>query len=119
MKKVFLKVFIGSRGIIEEVVKVESSYDEIVEENERLFKEMIEEEDEEDREGMIEYVEEFCSVNVLEDKGVVFVGCNEEESEYYIDYNRYRDDCEKLIKLYEEGNVSEFNDLMMKFWDFV
>jgi hypothetical protein len=119
MKKVvFLKVLVGSRGFIEEVVKVESSYEEIVEENEEYFRGLWEGEEEgEDREGMIEYVEEFCSVEVNKDKGIILVGLNEEECEYYIEYDRYKGDCDKLIKLYEEDDSVEFNDLMMKFWD--
>ncbi len=116
MKK-FVKVFVGSRGIIEEVEVVKISYDEIEQTSSIIFQSMIDgEEDDEDREEMEEYVEEFCTIDVDKNKGVVFVGLNEEECEYWIDCDMYGDDCEKLVELFESGKESEFNDLMSKFW---
>ena len=111
MKNVFLKVFVSGRGEIDEVEKIESSYKGIVREAKKLFKEMR-------KEDGAEYVREFCSIDVFEDKGVVYVNCNEEETEYYIDCSMYEDDCEKLLEYYRNEKVDEFNDLMMKFWDF-
>ena len=115
--KNFVKVFVGSRGIIEEVEVVEIGYNDILDRSLEIFKEMVEEcEDEEDREEMEEYVDEWCNVDVDRERGIVNVGLNEEECEYWIDCDMYEDDCKKLVELFENENVEEFNDLMGKFW---
>ena len=116
MKK-FVKVFVGSRGIIDEVELVEIEYNDILDRSLKIFEEMVEEcDDDEDREEMEEYVEEFCNVDVDREKGVVLVCLNEEECEYWIDCDMYEIDCKKLVELFENGNYDEFNDLMNKFW---
>ena len=117
MKK-FVKVFVGSRGIIEEVELVEIEYNSILDRSLKIFEEMVEECDDDEREEMEEYVEEFCNVEVDREKGVVFVGLNEEECEYWIDCDRYEDDCKGLVELFENDNCDddEFHYIMGKFW---
>ena len=116
MKK-FVRVFVGSRGFIEDVEVVEQSYEGIEGMAREHFDNMLDDElDDEEREEMESYIDEFCSVEVKEDEGLVFIGYNEEECEYWIDCDMYGDDCEKLVELFESGKESEFNDLMSKFW---
>ena len=118
MKK-FVKVFVGSRGIIDEVELVEIEYNGILDRSLEIFEEMVEEcEDEDDKVEMEEYVEEWCNVDVDREKGVVFVGLNEEECEYWIDCDMYEDDCKRLVELFENDKYddNEFHDIMGKFW---
>ena len=108
MKK-FVKVELGSRGVVESVEVVESSYRDIKIDIKEYFGVLKKEEGK-------EYVEEFCFLNINKEKGVVEVVLGEEESEFWIDCDVNEEDCKKLIELFKGNKVEEFNDLMMKFW---
>ena len=108
MKK-FVKVELGSRGEVESVGVVESSYKDIKIGVKEYFDILKKEEGK-------EYVEEFCFLNINKEKGVIEVVFGEEESEFFIDCDINEDDCNRLIELFEDDKVEEFNDLMEKFW---
>ena len=108
MKK-FVKVELGSRGEVESVGVIESSYRDIKIGVKKSFSILMKEEGK-------EYVEEFCFLDINEEKGVVEVVRGEEESEFFIDCDINENDCNRLIELFEDGKVGEFNDLMEKFW---
>ena len=105
MKK-FLKVFVGSRGCLEEVEVIESTYDELYDLHDKEF---LEYEDE-------EYVEEFCSIDVDEEKGLINVSLNEEEGVWYVDMDINEEFCNELIEL---SDKDEDDQVIEKMWDFV
>lgn len=104
--KKFLKVFVGSRGCLEEVEVVEDSYDELCDFYDEQF---IGYEDE-------EYVEEFCSIDVNEEKGLISVSLNEEEGVWYVDMDINEEFCNELIEL---SDKDENDKVIEKMWDFV
>jgi len=112
MKKVYLKVELGSRGEIDDVCLIKGSWNDILEDLENYIKEI--EEDDED------YIEEFFGLNGRfgndEKDDVLVEDLGEENCNYYIEYDKYEDDCKELRKLFKEGKVNEFCDLMEKFW---
>ena len=108
MKK-FVKVVLGCRGEVDSVEKVESTYRDIEKNVKSIFRELKKEEGR-------EYVEEFCFLNVNKEKGVVEVVLGEDESEFFIDCDVNGEDCNKLVELFMNDKVEEFNDLMEKFW---
>jgi hypothetical protein len=106
MKKEFLKVYVGSRGCLEDVDVVVSSYDDIKEMYEKEFDEIED----------MDYVEEFCSLEVDEEKGLISIGLNEEEGVWYIDMSINRDLCDEISKL----DVDEDDDeIVNRIWRFV
>jgi hypothetical protein len=110
MKK-YLKVELGSRGEVDGVEVVVGNLETFRKDLE-VFKEGFDGE-------YLEYLEEFADLNGRfgnDDDDVLVEGRWEEECYYYIEYDKYVDDCKELIRLFEEGNVEEFCDLMDKFW---
>lgn len=111
MKKEFLKVFIGSRGMLEEVEVVETSYKSLMEFYDEVFYEMgLELEDGE------EYVEEFCGFDKDEVKGLVSVGLNEEEGVWYVDMELNKEFCNEIMELVKNNKDGEVVERM---WEFV
>lgn len=111
MKKEFLKVFVGSRGMLEEVEVVETSYKSLMEFYDEVFYEMgLELEDGE------EYVEEFCSFDKDEVKGLVSVGLNEEEGVWYVDMELNKEFCNEIMELVKKNKDGEVVERM---WEFV
>lgn len=111
MKKEFLKVFIGSRGMLEEVEVVETSYKSLMEFYDEVFYEMgLELEDGE------EYVEEFCGFDKDEVKGLVSVGLNEEEGVWYVDIEINKEFCNEIMELVKNNKDGEVVERM---WEFV
>ena len=106
VRKKFLKVFVGSRGCLEEVEVIESTYDELYDLHDKEF---LEYEDE-------EYVEEFCSIDVDEEKGLINVSLNEEEGVWYVDMDINEEFCNELIELSDKDGDDQ---VIEKMWDFV
>ena len=104
--KKFLKVFVGSRGCLEEVEVIESSYDELFELYDNEFKEYEDE----------DYVEEFCSIEVDEVKGLINVSLNEEEGVWYVDVELNEKFCNEIIEL---SDNDEDDEVIERMWDFV
>ena len=110
MKK-FVKVELGSRGEVEGVELVVGSIESFRNDLE-VFKSGLDV-------GDLEYLEEFIDLNGRfgkDDDDVLIEGRGEEECYYYIEYDKYVEDCDMLIELFENEEVEEFNDLMEKFW---
>ena len=104
--KKFLKVFVGSRGCLEEVEVIESSYDELFELYDNEFKEYEDE----------DYVEEFCSIEVDEVKGLINVSLNEEEGVWYVDVELNEKFCNEIIEL---SDNDEDDEVIERMWNFV
>jgi len=99
IKRNFVKVELGSRGEVENVELVKSSYSLISSEYEDRYKEISEDEDE------LEYLEEFgrCSINL--DKGEVEYGFSEEDCTFYVEVEKNKDLCDGLLKYWEEDDL--------------
>ena len=104
--KKFLKVFVGSRGCLEEVEVIESSYDELYDLHDNEFKEYEDE----------DYVEEFCSIEVDEVKGLINVSLNEEEGVWYVDVELNEKFCNEIIEL---SDKDEDDKVVERMWIFV
>jgi len=104
--KKFLKVFVGSRGCLEEVEVIESSYDELFDLYDNEFKEYEDE----------DYVEEFCSIRVDEVKGLLDVSLNEEEGVWYVDVELNEKFCNEIIEL---SDNDEDDEVIERMWNFV
>ena len=109
MEKEFLKVFVGSRGMLEEVDVVVSSYKSLMEFYDEEFYELGLEVGE-------EYVDEFCSFDSDEVKGLVSVGLNEEEGVWFVDMELNKEFCNEILLLNKDGKDDE---LVEKIWEFV
>jgi hypothetical protein len=109
MEKEFLKVFVGSRGMLEEVDVVVSSYKNLMEFYDEEFYELGLEVGE-------EYVDEFCSFESNEEKGLVSVGLNEEEGVWFVDMELNKEFCDEILVLNKDGKDEE---LVEKMWEFV
>jgi hypothetical protein len=110
MKK-YLKVELGSRGEVDGVGVVVGSLESFRKDLE-VFKEGFDEDE-------LEYLEEFVDLNGRfgnDEDDVLIEGRGEEECYYYIEYDKYEEDCNKLIELFNSNEVEEFCDLMDKFW---
>ena len=109
MKKEFLKVFVGSRGMLEEVEVVESSYKSLMEFYDEEFYELGLEVGE-------DFVDEFCSFEKDEVKGLVSVGLNEEEGVWFVDVEINKEFCNEIIELVKNNNDG---DVVERMWEFV
>lgn len=108
MKK-FVKVELGSRGEVEDVVLVESSYDLIESEFNEILNGMKEDADDD----YLDYLEEFGGIEVDLEKGEVVFGFSEEDCTFYVEVEKNKDLCEGLLKYWEEGNLGvEFYELI-------
>lgn len=110
MKK-FVQVFMGSRGILEDVLLVESKFS-ISDYCESIVREIFSEidVDDDDYEEEVEMLSEFVSVEEL--NGFTFVGLNEEEHLVVFDFDTNKDVCEKLLKLWENEDVDGVHDII-------
>ena len=113
LSKKWLKVELGSRGEIEDCILVSSSWNDIEDD----LKDCVKSNGFDDE----EYIEEFFGLNGRfgnDDDDVLICGLGEECCEYYIEYDKYVDDCNELLRLWEMGKKGElmFSNLMEKFW---
>ena len=81
MKK-FLKIELGSRGEVENVEVVNTTIELIEDEYDDRYSDLSVDNDN------IEYLEEFSSIEIKEDIGVVMYGFSEEDTTYYIDFDK-------------------------------
>jgi rubrerythrin len=105
----FVKVELGSRGEVDNVELLLSSYELI----EKEFNEELEGlKDEEDEEGL-EYLEEFGNIEIDKEKGEVGYGFSEEDYTFYVEVEKNKDLCEGLLKCWEEEDLDvEFYELI-------
>jgi hypothetical protein len=107
IKRNFVKVELGSRGEVENVELVKSSYSLISKEYEDKYKELSEDEDE------LEYLEEFGNCSIDLDKGEVMYGFSEEDCTFYVEYNMNKIECEILLSKWKEDNLDvEFYEVI-------
>ena len=104
MKK-FLKIELGSRGEVENVEVVNTTYELVEDEYDYKYDDLSKDSDN------IPYLEEFASIDTNEEKGVVLYGFSEEDTTYYIDFDKNEDLCEMLISNWESEN-EDFSDCM-------
>ena len=90
MKK-FLKIELGSRGEVENVEVVNTAIELIEDEYDDKYSDLSKDSDE------IPYLEEFSSIEIKEDIGVVMYGFSEEDTTYYIDFDKNEDICKKVL----------------------
>ena len=105
MKK-FVTVFMGSRGILEEVNLVETEFS-LEEYSQNIVESLYQDIDEDD----LELIQEF--VNITECEGFTMVGLNEEEHLIIFDFEVNEEVCDELLELWE----NEDEDGIMKIVD--
>ena len=108
--KNFVKVELGSRGEVENVELVLSSYELI----EKEFNEELERLKEEEDEDYLDYLEEFGSIEINEEKGEVMFGFSEEDCTFFVEVEKNKELCEGLLKNWdsEEDMSVEFYELI-------
>ena len=92
MKK-YLKVEEGSRGEIESVDFVETSY-ELIKEDFDKYVEGLKEDEELD----LGYIEEFTYCEEEQEKGLILVAFGEEEGCTYIEYEMYKERIDEALR---------------------
>ena len=107
MKK-FVKIELGSRGEVEELELVETSYELIEDEYDDKYSDLESDSDN------IEYLEEFASIEIDEEKGEVMYGFSEEDCTFYVEVEKNEDLCGRLLKGWDnEDSLSvEFYELI-------
>jgi hypothetical protein len=98
MKK-FLKVELGSRGEVENVEFVSTTYELIQDEYDDKYDDLSIDNDD------VPYLEEFSSIEMNEEKGVVVYGFTEEDSTFYVECDKHEDFCS--VFMYGWENESE------------
>ena len=108
MKK-FVKVELGSRGEVDNVELVLSSYELI----EKEFNEELERLKEDEDEDGLDYLGEFGSIEIDEEKGEVMFGFSEEDCTFFVEVEKNKELCEGLLKYWEEEDLDvEFYELI-------
>ena len=106
MKK-FVKIELGSRGEVEDLELVETSYELIEDEYDDKYSDLSVDNDN------IEYLEEFASININFNKGEVEYGFSEEDCTFYVEVEKNKDLCDGLLKGWEEDDLdNEFYELI-------
>ena len=106
----FVQVFLGSRGILEEVELVESELT-LTEYYQKQVNDIVEElkdecEDEED----LEFMTEFVGLENYE--GFSIVGLNEEEYFVIFDFKDDEELCEKLLEFWENEDEDSIKNIV-------
>ena len=106
----FVQVFLGSRGILEEVELVESELT-LTEYYQKQVNDIVEElkdecEDEED----LEFMTEFVGLENYE--GFSIVGLNEEEYFVIFDFKDDEELCEKLLEFWENEDEDSIRNIV-------
>ena len=107
MKK-FVKIELGSRGEVEELELVESSYELIEDEYDDKYSDLSVDNDN------IEYLEEFASIEINEEKGEVMYGFSEEDCTFYVEVEKNEDLCGRLLKGWDNED-----DLSVEFYELI
>ena len=104
----FVKVELGSRGEVENVELVLSSYELIEDEYDDKYSDLSVDSDN------IEYLEEFASIEINEEKGEVMYGFSEEDCTFFVEVEKNKELCEGLLKNWdsEEDMSVEFYELI-------
>ena len=109
MKK-FVKIELGSRGEVEELELVETSYELI----EKEFSEKLESLKEGEDEEYLDYLEEFGSIEIDFDKGEVMFGFSEEDCTFFVEVEKNEDLCGRLLKHWDSDE-----DMSVEFYELI
>ncbi len=90
--KSFVKVETGSRGEVEDIETVDITYESIQDEYNDIYANLSNDNDD------LSYLEEFSSIDINKEKGIVMYGFSEEDTTYYIDSTKNKNLCAKLLK---------------------
>ena len=104
----FVKVELGSRGEVENVELVLSSYELIEDEDDDKYSDLSVDNDN------IEYLEEFASININFNKGEVEYGFSEEDCTFYVEVEKNEDLCDRLLKGWDNED-----DLSVEFYELI
>ena len=107
MKK-FVKIELGSRGEVENLELVETSYELIEDEYDDKYSDLSVDNDN------IEYLEEFASIEIDEEKGEVMYGFSEEDCTFYVEVEKNEDLCDRLLKGWDNED-----DLSVEFYELI
>ena len=102
----FVKVELGSRGEVENVEVVFTTFELIEDEYDDKYSDLSVDSDN------IEYLEEFASIEINEEKGVVMYGFSEEDCTFFVEVEKNKELCDKLLKGWEEDLDVEFYELI-------
>jgi hypothetical protein len=97
--KNFVKVELGCRGEVENVELVKTSYELIEDEYDDKYSDLESDFDN------IEYLEEFASINIDEEKGEVEYGFSEEDCTFYVEYDKNVELCDGLLKCWDNEDL--------------
>ena len=107
MKK-FLKIELGSRGEVENVEVVNTTYELIEDEYDDRYSDLSVDNDD------IPYLEEFASSEINEEKGEVMYGFSEEDCTFYVEVEKNEDLCDRLLKGWDNED-----DLSVEFYELI
>ena len=102
----FVKVELGSRGEVENVEVVFTTFELIEDEYDDKYSDLSVDSDN------IEYLEEFASIEINEEKGEVMYGFSEEDCTFFVEVEKNRELCDKLLKGWKEGLGVAFYELI-------
>ena len=104
----FVKIELSSRGEVEKVELLETSYELIEDEYYDKYSDLESDYDN------TEYLEEFASIEIDEEKGEVMYGFSEEDCTFYVEVEKNEDLCGRLLKGWDnEDSLSvEFYELI-------
>ena len=102
----FVKVELGSRGEVENVEVVFTTFELIEDEYDDKYSDLSVDSDN------IEYLEEFASIEINEEKGEVMYGFSEEDCTFFVEVEKNKELCDKLLKGWEEELDVEFYELI-------
>ena len=97
----FVRVEVGSRGLLERIDEVNLTFEQVVKKYTDKVQEFLEDEDYGE-----DYVDEWCTIEEDEYRGLISYSTNEEESVYFIEVYKYEDLCKFLVDIWEnDGDV--------------
>ena len=104
----FVKVELGSRGEVENVELVLSSYELIEDEYDDKYSDLSVDSDN------IEYLEEFANIEINEEKGEVMYGFSEEDCTFYVEVEKNKELCDNLLKHWDSDE-----DMSVEFYELI
>ena len=110
IKRNFVKVVLGSRGEVENVELVETSYGLIEKEFSENYESLKEDEDED----YLDYLEEFSNIEIDFDKGEVMYGFSEEDCTFFVEVEKNKDLCDNLLKHWDSDE-----DMSVEFYELI
>ena len=104
----FVKVELGSRGEVENVEVVFTTFELIEDEYDDKYSDLSVDSDN------IEYLEEFASIEINEEKGEVMYGFSEEDCTFFVEVEKRKDLCDNLLKHWDNDE-----DMSVEFYELI